>query len=78
MTKDDEAVARAKRAARGSPFLSPEQAAHYLGVSVRTLQEHRSRGSGPPYRRHFRHVRYHIDDIDAWSTRHEAGEGGDD
>lgn len=64
---DDDQVARARLALRGSPFLSPEQAAHYLGVSVRTLQEHRSGGTGPRFRRHCRHVRYHIDDLNAWS-----------
>lgn len=66
MTDDDQA-ARARLALRGSPFLSPEQAAHYLGVSVRTLQEHRSAGTGPRFRRHCRHIRYHIDDLDSWS-----------
>jgi len=65
---------RAARATQGSPFLSPEQAAHYLGVSVRTLQEHRSAGTGPRFRRHCRHVRYHIDDLDTWSQR--VGEAG--
>lgn len=64
---DDDQAARARLALRGSPFLSPEQAAHYLGVSVRTLQEHRSAGSGPCFRRHCRHIRYHINDLDTWS-----------
>jgi hypothetical protein len=67
LMSDDDQVARARLAQRGSPFLSPEQAAHYLGVSVRTLQEHRSAGTGPRFRRHSRHVRYHIDDLDSWS-----------
>ena len=67
---------RAARAAKGSPFLSPEQAAHYLGVSTRTLQQHRSCGSGPRFRRHCRHIRYHIDDLDGWS-KGVAGGGGD-
>lgn len=66
---DEDQIARARLAQRGSPFLSPEQAAHYLGISVRTLQEHRSAGTGPRFRRHCRHVRYHIDDLDAWSLR---------
>lgn len=68
---------RAARAARGSPFLNPEQAAHYLGVSTRTLQEHRSAGSGPRFRRHCRHIRYHIDDLDAWSRGIAEGHGHD-
>lgn len=73
---DDDAAARAARARSGTPFLSPEQAAFYLGMSTRTLQEYRSTGTGPRFRRHGRHIRYHIDDLDAWSRR--AGEHGHD
>ena len=80
MDQSDDENARARRAAKGTPFLNPEQAAHYLGLSVRTLQTHRSRGTGPRFRRHCRHVRYHIDDLDAWSTRTgtEAEKGSTD
>lgn len=39
--QDEDANDRAARAARGSPFLTPQQAAHFLGLSVRTLQEYR-------------------------------------
>ena len=45
--QDEDANDRAARAARGSPFLTPQQAAHFLGLSVRTLQEYRSAGTGP-------------------------------
>lgn len=60
-------VTRAARAKRGSPFLSTEQAAFYLGLSPRKLQSMRVDGKGPSFRRHGRYVRYHIDDLDAWS-----------
>jgi hypothetical protein len=63
----DDENARAARAAKGSPFLDPARAAFYLGVSIRTLQDHRTNGTGPPFRRHARRIRYHIDDLDAWS-----------
>lgn len=63
----DDDIARAARAKKGSPFLSTEQAAFYLGVSARKLQSMRSSGTGPQFRRHSRYVRYHIDDLDAWS-----------
>jgi hypothetical protein len=63
----DDDVARAARAKKGSPFLSTEQAAFYLGLSPRKLQEMRAAGTGPGYRRHSRYVRYHIDDLDTWS-----------
>jgi len=68
----DDDVARASVAKRGSPFLSTEQAAFYLGLSARKLQQMRSDGSGPPFRRHSRFVRYHIDDIDRWSAESGA------
>ena len=60
-------VIRAARAKRGSPFLSSEQAAFYLGLSVRKLQQLRKQKRGPAYRRHCRYVRYHIDDLNEWS-----------
>lgn len=59
--------ARAARAKKGSPFLSTEQAAFYLGISARKMQSMRSAGLGPRFRRHCRYVRYHIDDLDSWS-----------
>ena len=63
----DDDIARAARAKKGSPFLSTEQAAFYLGLSARKLQQMRAAGTGPGFRRHSRYVRYHIDDLDAWS-----------
>lgn len=73
---DGDANIRAALARRGSPFLAPDQAAFYLGVSPRTLQEYRSAGTGPRFRRHSRHIRYHVDDLDAWSR--SVGEAGPD
>jgi hypothetical protein len=62
-----EKICRAERAKKLSPFLTTEQAAFYLGLSARTLQWMRSRGTGPLFRRHSRFIRYHIDDLDSWS-----------
>ena len=73
----DDEVARATRARRGSPFLSTEQAAFYLGLSARKLQAMRSAGGGPRFRRHSRYVRYHIDDLDAWSKGVSNAAAGD-
>ncbi|MEO0419459.1 MAG: helix-turn-helix domain-containing protein [Pseudomonadota bacterium] len=64
---DDSDVARAERARRSHPFLNTQQAAHYLGLSARLLEKMRSKGEGPRYRRHARFIRYHIDDLIAWS-----------
>ena len=66
MTTDDQA-ARAARAKQASPFLSTAQAAFYVGLSRRTLEKMRVTGDGPFYRKHGRYVRYHIDDLNAWS-----------
>jgi hypothetical protein len=63
---DDEAT-RAANARKGSPFLNTAQAAFYVGLSQRTLEKMRVVGGGPQYRKHGRYVRYHIDDLDAWS-----------
>jgi hypothetical protein len=63
----EDEINRAQRAKKGSPFLNTEQAAFYLGLSPRTLQQLRSSADGPRYRRHCRFVRYHIDDLDSWS-----------
>ncbi len=60
--------ARAEQARKGSPFLSTAQAAHYVGLSRRTLEKFRTTGCGPKYRKHGRYVRYHIADLDAWSA----------
>ena len=65
-------IARAASAKKGSPFLSTEQAAFYLGLSARKLQQMCAAGTGPAFRRHSRYVRYHIDDLDEWSK----GSGG--
>lgn len=71
MTKvsDDSANERAAQARKGTPFLGPAQAAFYLGISEWMLKKHRKAGTGPRYRRHSRHLRYHIDDLDAWSLQ---------
>ena len=64
----DNDILRAAQAKKGSPFLSTEQAAFYLGLSARKLQAMRAAGTGPAFRRHSRYVRYHIDDLDGWSV----------
>jgi hypothetical protein len=72
----EDEIARAARARKGCPFLSTEQAAFYLGLSARKLQQMRGLGTGPSFRRHSRYVRYHIDDLDCWSKGAREGEGG--
>ena len=47
--------------------LSEREAAEYLGpVSVRTLQDWRTKGAGPAYSRLGRRIAYDIADLDAF------------
>jgi len=53
-----------------SPFYTPVQAADFVKLSWRTLERMRQNGVGPAFRRHGRYIRYHIDDLEAWSRSH--------
>lgn len=66
----DDEIVRAANAKKGSPFLNTAQAAHYVGLSPRTLEKMRTAGGGPRFRKHGRYVRYHIEDLDEWSAEH--------
>jgi excisionase family DNA binding protein len=68
MQPDDIAIPHADQARKQSPFLTTTEAGTYVGLSRRTLEKMRTTGSGPIYRKHGRYVRYHIADLDAWST----------
>jgi hypothetical protein len=57
--------------AKHSPYLNTAQAAHYLGISERTLKLMRGKGIGPPFCRFGRSIRYHIDKLKAWSQTME-------
>ncbi len=73
---DDDTI-RAANARKGSPFLTTPQAAFYVGLSRRTLEKMRTAGGGPRFRKHGRYVRYHIDDLDAWSKTREKASTAD-
>lgn len=60
-------IIRAAHARKGSPFLTSKEAAFYLGLKPQTLIKMRMEGRGPKYRKHGRHIFYHIDDLDGWS-----------
>jgi len=49
------------------PFLTTREAAAWLGLTKNTLEKMRVHGGGPVYRKHGRYVRYHLDDLIAWS-----------
>lgn len=49
------------------PFLNTREAATWLGLTKNTLEKMRVQGAGPLYRKHGRYVRYHMEDLIAWS-----------
>ncbi|QND52103.1 helix-turn-helix domain-containing protein [Phyllobacterium sp. 628] len=50
-------------------FLRTQEAAHFLGLSARTLEKHRTYGTGPSYRKLGGRVVYAVDDLQAWTER---------
>lgn len=58
-----------------SPYLTPAEAAEYLRIEERTLNNMRWRGEGPHWRKHGGKVVYHVDDLDFWSKNRDFGEG---
>lgn len=51
-----------------SPYLTTKEAAALLKLAPATLKNMRVKSVGPKYRKHGRVVRYHIDDLNAWSA----------
>lgn len=49
--------------------LSTPQAGRFLNLSSRTLEKHRTFGTGPTYRKIGGRVVYTIEDLNAWSAR---------
>jgi predicted DNA-binding transcriptional regulator AlpA len=50
-------------------FLRTPEAARFLGLSGRTLEKHRTYGTGPSYRKLGGRVVYAIEDLQAWADR---------
>ncbi|MGE0851998.1 MAG: helix-turn-helix domain-containing protein [Hyphomicrobiaceae bacterium] len=50
-----------------SPFLTIDEAARFMRVNRRTLDNHRWKQTGPPYRRHGGRIVYHLEDVKRWS-----------
>jgi predicted DNA-binding transcriptional regulator AlpA len=48
-------------------FLRTPEAARFLGLSGRTLEKHRTYGTGPAYRKLGGRVVYSVDDLKAWA-----------
>lgn len=50
-------------------FLRTPEAARFLGLSGRTLEKHRTYGTGPTYRKIGGRVVYSLDDLQGWADR---------
>ena len=50
-------------------YLRTPEAARFLGLSGRTLEKHRTYGTGPAYRKLGGRVVYSIDELEAWAER---------
>ena len=53
---------------KGSPYLTPREAAAFLRLKRRTLANMRHRRTGPQYRKHGGRIVYSVDDLKAWSA----------
>lgn len=50
-------------------LLRTNEAAHWLGLSGRTLEKHRTFGTGPSYRKIGGRVVYALGDLQVWADR---------
>ena len=51
-----------------TPFLSVEEAATWLRLKKRTLDNMRWMGTGPRFRKHGGRIYYHVDELKEWSV----------
>ncbi len=49
-------------------LLRTQEAARFLGISLRTLEKHRTYGTGPTYRKIGGRVLYSVGDLEAWTV----------
>jgi predicted DNA-binding transcriptional regulator AlpA len=50
-------------------FLRTKEAAEFLSLSARTLEKHRTYGTGPAYRKLGGRVVYSVEELQAWAAR---------
>jgi predicted DNA-binding transcriptional regulator AlpA len=55
-----------------SQRLTELETAHYIGMSRAWLRLQRMKGSGPPYIKIGRAIRYDIADLDVWLAKHRV------
>ena len=61
-----------------SPFLNVTEAAEFLRMNRRTLDNLRWMGGGPKFRKHGARVYYRIEDLEAWSKDRELSSTSDE
>ena len=54
-------------------FLTPREAATFLGLSVRALARYRCNGKGPVFYKFGGRVRYTLDDLGQWAATRSPG-----
>ncbi len=59
-------------------YLRTPEAAHFLGLSGRTLEKHRTYGTGPHYSKIGGRVVYAVNDLQVWVTRGEKTSTSDE
>lgn len=60
-------------------MLRTQEAARFLGISLRTLEKHRTYGTGPTYRKIGGRVLYTVEDLQSWvdiGTRKSTSDKG--
>ena len=50
-------------------LLRTQEAARFLGISIRTLEKHRTYGTGPTYRKLGGRAVYSVEDLQTWADR---------
>ncbi|MCT7376340.1 helix-turn-helix transcriptional regulator [Chelativorans salis] len=60
---------RNDQAALPPRFLRTKEAAEFLSLSARTLEKHRTYGTGPAYRKLGGRVVYAVEDLQTWAAR---------
>ena len=62
-------------------YLRTKEAADFLSLSARTLEKHRTYGTGPAYHKLGGRVVYSVDDLRAWADigiKHSTSDPGQD
>ena len=59
-------------------YLRTPEAARFLGLSPRTMEKHRTYGTGPRYSKLGGRVVYRVDDLQAWVTQGAKASTSDD